>query len=131
MDFNVQKHDTSVEVPDDVMPLLDADEKVLFSIKQRKYRPAINVESATITSKRVILRRPSMLRIKKSYTDYLYSDITNIVLDKGPLRSTIMLNLRMDANDLVIEDIPNEMAQQAFRLIREGIDQARRATDAS
>jgi len=99
----------------------------LFSIKQKKYRPAINIESVTITSKRVILRRPSMLRIKKSYVDYSYSDITNIVLDKGPLRSTIMLNLKMDANDLVIEDIPNEMAQQAFRLIREGIDQARAA----
>ena len=120
-----------MEVPDDIMPLLDPDEKVLFNIKQRKYRPAINVESATITSKRVILRRPSMLRIKKSYVDYPYSDITNIVLDKGPLRSTIMLNLRMDAHDLVIEDIPNEMARQAFRLIREGIDQSRKAAGAS
>jgi hypothetical protein len=119
-----------VEVPDDVLPLLDEDEKVLFNIKQRKYRPAINIESATITSKRVILRTPSMLRIKKRFVDYSYSDITNIVLDRGPLRSTIMLNLRMDANDLVIEDIPNEMAQQAFRLIRERIDQAR-TTDAA
>lgn len=114
-----------MEVPDDVLPLLDEGEKALFSIKQRKYRPAINIESATITSKRVILRRPSMLRIKKSYVDYSYADITNIVLDKGPLRSTIMLNLKMDANDLVIEDIPNDMAQRAFRLIREGIDRAR------
>lgn len=114
-----------MEVPDDVLPLLDEDEKVLFSIRQRKYRPAINIESATITNKRVMLRTPSMLRIKKSYVDYSYADITNIVLDKGPLRSTIMLNLRLDANDLVIEDIPNEMAQHAFRLIREGIDHAR------
>lgn len=120
-----------MEVPDDILPLLDDDEKVLFSIKQKKYRPAINIESATITSKRVILRRPSMMRIKKSYVDYSYSDITNIVLDKGPLRSTIMLNLKMDANDLVIEDIPNEMAQQAFRLIREGIDESRRASNAT
>ncbi len=120
-----------MEVPDDILPLLDQDEKVLFSIKQRKYRPAINIESATITNKRVILRRPSMLRIKKSYVDYSYGDITNIVLDKGPLRSTIMLNLKMDANDLVIEDIPNQMAQQAFRLIREGIDRAREAADAA
>jgi len=117
-----------VEVPDDIVPLLDGDEKVLFSIRQKKYRPAINIESAIITSKRVILRRPSMLRIKKSYVDYSYSDITNIILDKGPLRSTIMLNLKMDANDLIIEDIPNEMAQQAFRLIREGIDQAKRTS---
>jgi hypothetical protein len=42
-----------------------------------------------------------------------------------------MLNLKMDANDLVIEDIPNDMAQQAFRLIREGIDQARNTTNAA
>jgi hypothetical protein len=118
-----------VDVPDDILKLLDANEKVLFSARQKKYRPAINVESVTITSKRVILRRPSMLRIKKSFADYMYSDITNIVLDKGPLRSTIMLNLKMDTHDLVIEDIPNKTAQQAFRLIREGIDQARRTTD--
>lgn len=119
-----------MEVPDDILAFLDEDERVLYNIKQRKYRPAINIESATITSKRVILRTPSMLRIKKSFVDYSYSDITNIVLDKGPLRSTIMLNLRMDANDLVIEDIPNDMAQQAFRLIREGIDQARTTHEA-
>jgi hypothetical protein len=118
-----------VEVPDDLLPLLDDDEKILFSVRQRKYRPAINIESATVTSKRVILRKPSLLRIKKSYVDYSYSDITNIVLDKGPLRSTIMLNLRLEANDLVIEDIPNEMAQRAFRLIREGIDRARGTTN--
>lgn len=83
------------------------------------------------SSKRVILGRPSMLRIKKIYVDYSYANITNIVLDKGPLRSTIMLNLKMDANDLVIEDIPNGMAQQAFQPIREGTDHARGATDAA
>jgi hypothetical protein len=116
-----------MEVPDDILPLLDGDEKVLLSVKQRKYRPAVNVESATITSKRVILRKPSMFGIRKSYVDYSYADITNIVLDKGPTCSTIMLNLKMDAKDLLIEDIPNDMAQQAFRLIREGIDRARAA----
>ena len=120
-----------MEVPDDILLLLDDQEKVLFSIKQKKYRPAINIESVTITSKRVILRRPSLMRIKKSYVDYSYTDITNIVLAKGPLRSTLMLNLKLDANDLIIDDIPNQMAQQAFRLIREGIEEARRASDAA
>jgi len=41
-----------------------------------------------------------------------------------------MLNLRLDNHDLVIEDIPNDTARQAFRIIREGIDQARRASAA-
>jgi hypothetical protein len=63
---------------------LHEDEKVLFSIRQRDYRPAINIEFATITKKQAILRRPSILRIKKSYTDCSYADITNIVFAFGP-----------------------------------------------
>lgn len=104
---------------------MDDEEKVLLSTTPKKYRSAMNIESATITNRRVILRRPLMLRIKKSYVDYTYAEMTNIVLNKGPYRSTIMLNRKMDANELVVEDIQNEMAQQLFRLNREGIEQAR------
>jgi hypothetical protein len=115
-----------LNIPDDVLPLLADDEKALFSIKQRKYRPSINVETVTITNKRLILRKPSMLRIRKTFIDYFYSDISNVVLDKGPLRSTLMLNLRFEGNDLVIDDIPNSDALEAFKHIREGIDKWRR-----
>jgi hypothetical protein len=120
-----------MEIPDDIMPMLDNDEKVLYSVKQKKYRPAVNTESLIITSRRVILRKPSMMNIKKSYTDYNYSDISNIILDKGPLRSTIILNLKLDANDLIIENVPNDMAQQAFRLIRERVDQSKGSSPAA
>ena len=120
-----------MEIPDDIVPLLDNDEKVLFSVKQKKYRPAINIESLVITTRRIILRKPSMLKIKKSYVDYRYSDIANIILDKGPLRSTIILNLKMDANDLIIESVPNDMAQKAFRIIRERIDQTKGTSPAA
>ncbi len=120
-----------MNIPDDVLPLLAQDEKALFSIKQRKYRPTINIETVTITNKRLILRKPSMLRIKKTFVDYFYSDIANVVLNKGPLRSTLMLNLRFEGNDLVIEDIPNDDALEAFKYIREGIDKWRRETSSS
>ena len=120
-----------MNIPDDVLPLMAQDEKALFSIKQRKYRPTINIETVTITNKRLILRKPSMLRIKKTFVDYFYSDIANVVLNKGPLRSTLMLNLRFEGNDLVIEDIPNDDALEAFKYIREGIDKWRRETSSS
>lgn len=94
-------------------------------MKQKKYHPAINIESVVITTKRVIFRKPSLLRIKKTFTDYSFADILNVVMDKGPLRSTLRLNLKMDANDLLIEDLPNEKAEQAFKIVRDGIDQAR------
>jgi hypothetical protein len=113
------------EVPSDVLKLLDQNEKVLLYMKQKKYHPAINIESVAVTDKRVIFRKPSMLRIKKSFTDYSYADILNVTIDKGPLRSTLKLNLKLDGSDLLVDDIPNEDAQEAFKIVRTGIDQAR------
>jgi hypothetical protein len=111
--------------PSDIVKLLEADEELLLYIKQRKYHPAINIESVAITDRRVIYRKPSMITVKKTYTDYSYADILNVTVDSGPLRSTLKLNLRHDGSDLEIEDIPNNGAQEAFRIIRRGINQAR------
>lgn len=116
----------SDDAPSDLLKLLDQDEKLLLYMKQKKYHPAINIESVSVTDKRVIFRKPSMLTIKKSFTDYSYADIVNVTIDKGPLRSTLNLNLRMDGTDLEVDDIPNDEAQEAFKLIRQGIDNARR-----
>ena len=113
------------DAPSDLLKLLDANEKLLLYMKQKKYHPAINIESVAITDKRVIFRKPSMLRIKKSFTDYSYADILNVTIDKGPLRSRLNLNLRLDGSDLIVEDIPNDDAQEAFKIIRQGIDNAR------
>lgn len=113
------------KAPSDLIKLLDQDEKLLLYMKQKKYHPAINIESIAITNKRIIFRKPSMLTIKKSYTDYSFADILNVTIEKGPLRSTLNLNLRPDGNDLVVEDIPNDDAQEAFKLVRQGIDKAR------
>lgn len=113
------------KIPSDMVEMTDQNEKILLYMKQKKYHPAINIESLAVTDKRIIFRKPSMLTIKKSYTDYSYADILNVTIDKGPLRSTIKLNLKLDGNDLLIDDIPNDQAQEAFKLIREGIDHAR------
>jgi hypothetical protein len=102
------------DVPSDIEKLLDPDEQVLSYMKQKKYHPAIHIESVAITDRRVIFLKPSMLRIKKRYTDYSFADILNVTIDKGPLRSTLKLNLRLDGSDLLVEDIPNEDAQQAL-----------------
>ena len=113
------------DVPSDLGGLLDPNEKLLLYMKQKKYHPAINLESIALTDKRVIMRKPSMLGVKKSYTDYGYADILNVTLDKGMHRSTIKLNLRQGGDDLSVEDIPNDLAQEAFKVIRSGIDQER------
>lgn len=113
------------KVPSDVLKLLDPTEKVLLYMKQKKYHPAIHLESVAITDKRIVFRKPSMLTMKKSYTDYSYADILNVTVDKGPLRSTLKLDLKPEGKDLEVEDIPNSDAQEAFRIVRQAIDQAR------
>jgi hypothetical protein len=113
------------DAPSDLLKLLDQNEKLLLYMKQKKYHPAINLDSVAVTDKRVIFRKPSMLRIKKSFTDYSYADILNVTIDKGPLRSTLNLNLKMDGSDLIVDDIPNDDAEEAFKLIRQGIDSTR------
>ena len=113
------------KVPSDLAGLLDPEETVVLYLKQKKYHPAINLESVALTQKRVILRKPSMLGAKKSYTDYSYADILNVTLDKGLQRSTLKLNLRQHGDDLLVEDIPNNQAQAAFKIIRAGIDEER------
>lgn len=112
-------------VPSDVEKLLDNDEHIHLYMTQKKYHPAIHLDSVAITNKRVILRKPAMLHMKKSYTDYSYADILNVSIDSGLLRSTLVLNLRPDGSDLSVEDIPKEEAQLAFRIIRGGIDRSR------
>ncbi len=111
--------------------MLKKDEKLLLSVRQKKFRPAINVDSLTITERRLILKKPSMFGVKKTYADYPYADINSIELNKGLTRSSILLNLRFDTNKLSIDDIPNSQAQEAFKVIRERIDEARRATSKS
>lgn len=113
------------DVPSDVGKLLDSDESVSLYMKQKKYHPAIDRESVVVTNKRVIFRKPELLAMKKKYTDYGYADILNVSIDKGPLRSTIKLNLRLDGSDLLVEDIPNDDAELAFQIIRDEIDKAK------
>lgn len=114
------------DVPSDISDLLDSDESISLYMKQKKYHPAIDIESVAITNKRVIFRKPKLLAMKKKYTDYGYADILNVSLDKGPLRSTIKLNLRLDGSDLLVENVPNDDAELAFQIIRNEIDRARK-----
>lgn len=113
------------KVPSDIQKLLDSDESISLYMKQKKYHPAIDLESIAVTNKRVIFRKPELLALKKKFTDYGYADILNVSIDKGPLRSTLKLNLRLDGTDLLVEDIPNDDAELAFQIIRDEIDKAR------
>ncbi len=110
-----------MDVPDDVTKILGPNEKVELYIQQKIYHPKINIDSVVLTNERIILRHPHALRLKKDYADYSYRDISNVVLDKGILRSTIKMTLRLGGERLDLGDLPNLEAEKAYGIIRENI----------
>jgi Bacterial PH domain len=108
-------------VPADVQKILGPNEQVKLYIPQKIYHPKISIDSVVITNERVILRHPHAMGLKKDYTDYNYNDISNAILDKGMMRSTIRLTLRFGGEPLVLGDLPNDDAQAAYGLIRENL----------
>lgn len=72
-----------------------------------------------ITNERIILRHPHALGLKKDYTDFNYKDISNAVLEKGVMRSTIKCALRLGGEPLALGDLPNSEAEKAYGIIRQ------------
>jgi len=105
--------------PDDLKKLLGSNERVELYIKQKIYHPKINVDSVVVTNERIILRHPHALGLKKDYTDFNYKDISNAVLEKGVLRSTLRLTLRLGGEPLSLGDLPNSEAEKAYGIIRQ------------
>ena len=107
--------------PDDVKNILGPNEKVELYIKEKIYHPQINIDSLIITDQRIILRHPHALGLKRDYTDYSYSDIAGVTLDKGIMRSTIKLSLKRDEKPLELGKLPTSLAEKGYGIIRENV----------
>ena len=108
-----------MDVPDDLKNILGPNEKIELYIKQKIYHPQISIDSVLITSERIILRHPHALGTHKDFTDFSYKDISNVVLEKGMLRSTIKCTLRLGGEPLSLSDLANDDAEKAYGIIRE------------
>jgi hypothetical protein len=108
-------------IPEDLTKILGPNEKIELYIRQKIYHPQINIDSVAITNERIILRQPHSLGTQKDYTDFSYQDMSNIVLEKGILRSTIKCTLRFGGDPLSLSDLPNSDAERAYGIIREKI----------
>ena len=107
--------------PDDVKGILGPNERVELYIKEKIYRPRINIDSVIITNERIILRHPHALGLKKDYVDYNYQDIVNVILKRGFTRSSLHCTLRLGGDPLSLDDLPNSEAQKAYGIIRENL----------
>ncbi len=108
-------------VPSDVAHILRPNERVELYVKEKIYHPTVKVDSVILTNERIILRHPRDLGLKKDYTDYSYTDIANVILDRGILRSSVKCVLRFQGDPLHLNDLPNADAEKVYGLIRENL----------
>ena len=107
--------------PEDLKQILGPNEQVEVYIKEKIYHPKISIDSVVITNERIILRHPHAMNLKKDYTDYNYQDISNVILDKGFVRSSLKCTLRFGGDPLTLNDLPNSEAEKAYGIVRENL----------
>jgi hypothetical protein len=110
-----------MSAPEDFKNILGPNETVEIYVKQRFYHLKLDIDTVVITNERIILRHPHSLGLKKDYTDFKYSDIANVIIDRGITRSTIKCTLRLRGEPLLLNDLPNADAEKAYVTIRENI----------
>jgi hypothetical protein len=127
---------------------LDSDEQVIVVAKQSRFKPGGSLVTTPniifATNKRLILRNPTMLGLRENVEDYSYDKITNIKLEKGMFSSTLVITApgmgtASRASNLtgviawgrkedgMIDAIPKDKAEQILRVVRNGMEEARKA----
>ncbi|MGD0818845.1 MAG: PH domain-containing protein [Methanomassiliicoccales archaeon] len=107
--------------PEDIARILGPNKRVQLYIKEKIYHPQFSIDSLVITNERIILRHPHALALKTDFTDYSYSDIAGVSMDKGILRSTIKVALKRSEEKMELGKLPTDLAEQAYGIIRENI----------
>ena len=141
---------------------LDADDEVLLVARQSRIRPGGSIITRNViyaTRKKIIIRNPTMLGLRKSIEDIPYEEITSVKLQKGVLSHKIMLRSpglsemsrhesdrgmslgmgRMGLGSLMawgrdgegeIDAIPKEKGEPLLRIIKDGMARMKKDVNA-
>jgi len=117
-----------MEVPDRAQDVLSPDERVLFVSKQKgsMFKPDLTKrlmpDTLIVTDKRILKFHPKGLVRgalgMSNFTDFTYTEMTNITIDRGAFRSTLEIVPRGGGKSIPIKDIPKDDAAEAFQIIR-------------
>ena len=105
---------------------LDKDEKVIMVIRQTKnpLKPGnslITPDTIFATTKKIIIRNPSVMGLRQNVEIYPYEKIIDVKLEKGMFSSAIDINVPGSIYDGYIEAIPKNEAEDLLKIIYERI----------
>jgi len=105
---------------------LDEDETVLMVIRQAKnpLKPGsslITPDTIFATTKKIIIRNPSVFGLRHNIESYSYEQIVDVKLEKGMFSSSIAINVPGSIYDGYIDAIPKDEAEDLLKIIYERI----------
>jgi hypothetical protein len=101
------------------------DEKVIFVAKQSRFKPGGSKgspETLFVTSQRLIVRNPSMMGMRETFSSVNYDRISSLNVKKGLFSSTLKIMAEGFAGD--IDAIDKEKAEKILSYIEEKMNQA-------
>jgi hypothetical protein len=108
---------------------VDKDEKVIFVAKQSRFKPGGSKGSPDtlyITSKRLIVRNPSMMGMRENFAFINYDKISSLTIEKGVFSSTLKIRAEGFAGD--ISAIDKKKADRILSYIKKKMDEATTST---
>jgi predicted amidophosphoribosyltransferase len=102
------------------LELMDG-EKLLHKVTVKRMFDVVTPPSIYITNERLIKRVPKTLGLRSSIEDYSFGDMANVSVHKGLFGSDIIIKMRFNSEDFVIQGVPKAEAKTVHTLIRSGI----------
>jgi len=107
---------STLTIPDDMKHLINYDEKVIWVVS--------GSETVVVSDQRIIMRKTAGLGLKKTFVDYPYSNMVNIILDRGVRHASVEILMRAGVQNIKIASLTKSDAFQLHRILRENIIRA-------
>jgi RNA polymerase subunit RPABC4/transcription elongation factor Spt4 len=107
---------STLTIPDDMKHLINYDEKVIWVVS--------GSETVVVSDQRIIMRKTAGLGLKKTFVDYPYSNMVNIILDRGVRHASVEILMRSGVQNIKIANMSKSDAFQLHRILRENIIRA-------
>ncbi len=122
----MEKNTARIDVPADIRRMLLANETVLLTVKQSRWKALFTPDTIVVTSQRVIRYSPSgFLGLKKDIEDYRYEDMANFKVNKGLTFATVTIGHRFMSESLVLDYLPKGRIADISRTVEENIGHTR------
>jgi len=108
---------------------LGIDEKVIFVAKQSRFKPGgskSTPDTLYVTSKRLIVRNPSMMGLRESFALVNYDKISSLNIENGVFSSKLKIKAEGFAGE--ISAIDRSKAEKILSYIKEKMDQVTATT---